>query len=154
MATKPEVPPSLLPPPPGHRSGIRRAPAAHAPLSMPPPPPMPRESMHRQMSTLQEDLDLIIDATSARLDEMERRQGELEEQMAEREARLAAQEEKLKRTREALRELTRKLQEIYVEARAYTAAIGQQHKQQEKLDARLASVELSLATHFAESTGE
>lgn len=102
------------------------------------------------MSTLQEDLDLIIDATSARLDEMERRQAELEERMAEREARVVAQEEKLRKTREALRELTRKLQEIYIEARAYSAAIGQQHKQQEKLDQRLASVELSLAAQFTD----
>ncbi len=163
--------PRSLPPPPPHRSGIRRAPEVAAPPSnalresvpaagpaLPPPPPLPADDLRGQMAHLQEDLDLIIDASSARLDVVERRLDALapedaeamqehlrrcEAQIAADAQRIEALEDTLARTRASLRDLTRKMQEIYTETKAYAAAVGQFGAKQRAAEARIEVLELT-----------
>jgi len=105
-------------PPPGSRSGLIRKPptrekkqtSSRPPLrTLPPPPPLP--GAHKAMERLQEDVDLVIEATSRRLDRMAFRQEEFERTirgvLGAQERRIRETELELERTRAALRDVSR-----------------------------------------------
>lgn len=82
--------------------------------TLPPPPPIPQAI--GAMERLQEDVDLVIDATGRRLDTMERQQAEFEKTIrgvsGAQERRLRDFEDRLERTQRMMLELTRKLRDI------------------------------------------
>ncbi len=102
-------------PAPGSRSEIVTKPPRPIPRRvLPPPPPLPQVA--GAMERLQEDVDLVIDATSTRLDAMERSQTELEHTLrgvtGAQERRIRELEGRMERTQHFMLELTRKLRDV------------------------------------------
>jgi len=128
---------AVFPPIGGIRSGLRPRPLEEddtppeaAPLPPPRPvvpPPPPGSSMGPALARLQEDVDLVIEATGRRLDDMEARQVEFERilrgELDQTRRRLAEVERELEDTRHALRESHRRCAELAADlARAESRA--------------------------------
>lgn len=102
------------------------------PVALPPsrpvvPPPPPASAMGPALARLQEDVDLVIEATGRRLDDMEARQAEFERmlrgQLDEAGRRLREVERELEDTRHVLRDSHRRCAELAADlARAESRA--------------------------------
>lgn len=106
-------------PPPGARSGLVRTPEhrerSTPPLrTLPPPPPLPGAA--RALERIQEDVDLVIEATGRRLDAMVHRIDELERNvrgvLGAQERRLRELERELEGDRDRLRDALRRIAEL------------------------------------------
>ncbi len=106
-------------PPPGARSGMIRKPDARPPSTppldaLPPPPPVPVAL--RALERIQEDVDLVIEATSRRLDDMTQRMETFEHTvrgvLGAQERRIRDLERQLEESHERLHDSHRRIAEL------------------------------------------